>query len=72
MNELCNPCLQIRLGENNDGDTLQSALEGVINAASVSFPIAVSMLDSIIPQAKKGGACNGCVSFLQKIKSSWS
>ena len=72
MNELCNPCLRIRLGESNTGDTLQEALEGVINAASVSSAMAVSMLDSLVPQAKKGGACSGCISFLQTIKSKLS
>ena len=69
MSELCNSCLRIRLGDNNTGDTLQSALEGVINAASVAPSMAVSMLESIVPQAKKGGACSGCVSFLKTIKS---
>ena len=69
MNGLCNPCMEIRLGDNNTGDTMQSALEGVINAASVSSSMAVSMLESIVPQARKSGACSGCISFLQTIKS---
>ena len=72
MSELCNSCLKIRLGDNNTGDTMQLALEGVINAASVSSSMAVSMLDSIVPQARKGGACNGCMNFLQTIKSKLS
>ena len=72
MNGLCNPCLRVRLGDNNDGDTIQAALEGVINAASVSSVIAVSMLESIIPQARKGGACSGCISFLQMVKGKLS
>ena len=72
MDGLCNPCLRIRVGDNNTGDTLQKALEGVINAAHVSTDLAASMLGSMIPQAKKGGACNGCISFLQTVKSNLS
>jgi len=66
--ELCNSCLKIRLGDNNTGDTLEEAIGGLMNAMAVSTTVAVSMLESIIPQAKKGGACNGCISFLQMIK----
>ena len=72
MNGLCNPCMKIHLGDNNTGDTIHEALEGVINAASVSSAMAVSMLKSITPQARKGGACNGCISFLQMIEGKLS
>ena len=72
MNGLCNPCMKIRLGDNNTGDTMQSALEGVIDVVSVSSAMAVSMLESIIPQARKGGVCSGCISFLQMVKGKLS
>ena len=65
----CNSCRSVRIGESNTGDTLPEAMEGIRNVASMIPAMAYQMMESIIPQAKKGGACQSCLNDLQSLKN---
>lgn len=64
----CNSCRSVRVGENNNGDTIPEAMEGIRDVATVLPPMAYAMMESMLPQARKGGACQSCLGTLQSIK----
>lgn len=66
---ICSSCFNVRIGENNNGDTLPEAMEGIRNVAMMVPAMAYTMLEGMIPHAKKGGACSSCLNKLESLKS---
>ena len=66
---ICTRCRNVKIGENNTGDTIPEALQGVSNVASFMPAMALTMMESMIPQARKGGACQSCLNVLQSLKN---
>ena len=69
MINICSSCQNVRIGENNTGDTLPAAMEALGGIASVMPAMGSQLLESGIPQAKKGGACQSCLSNMQSLKN---
>ena len=68
MNQLCHSCRNIRVGQNNDGDTVPEAMEGIGSLITSAPSIALQMMEAMIPQAIKGGLCQTCANDLQTMK----
>jgi len=65
----CHSCSSIRVGDNNDGETLIESLGAVREVSMMYIDAAYQMMETIIPQAEKGGVCQSCISDLHFLKS---
>ena len=66
---ICNSCRNIRLGESGEGNTIIQAL-GAVNDVAMKLPAAaLVMMEGLVPQAKKAGACQSCLDDLQWLKN---
>lgn len=69
---LCQPCRKIRMGENNDGETLERLMTICDNLftelGESGLPMLAAHLKHGIPQAKKGGACRACLIWMESVE----
>jgi len=66
---ICNSCRGIRLGDNNDGGTISESLDAVRDILMIQPIMGPVMIEHMIRQAKKGGACQNCLSVMQTLKN---